>query len=54
MVNAATGDLKLTQKFLGHANVSTTADIYTNLSETMEREVATTLKKKIFGNLFPI
>jgi integrase len=54
MVNAETGNLKLTQKFLGHANVSTTADIYTHTSEAMEREAATALEKSIFGNLFSI
>jgi integrase len=54
MLNAQTGNLKLTQKFLGHSNVSTTADIYTHVSEGMEREAAIVLEKAIFGNLFPI
>ena len=54
MINAETGNLKLTQKFLGHSNVSTTADIYTHTSEPMEREAAAALEKAIFGNLFPI
>jgi len=52
IINAQTGNLKLTQKFLGHANVSTTADIYTHISEAMEREAAVTLEKTILGNLF--
>jgi integrase len=39
-INAGTGNLKITQKFLGHSNVSTTADIYTHISEAMEREAA--------------
>jgi len=43
MLNAQTGNLKLTQKFLGHSNVSTTADIYTHVSEGMEREAAIVL-----------
>jgi integrase len=54
MINAETGNLKLTQKFLGHSNVSTTADIYTHTSEKMERDAAVALEKAIFGNLFPI
>jgi integrase len=54
LINAETGNLKLTQKFLGHSNVSTTADIYTHTSEAMEREAALALERSIFGNLFPI
>jgi integrase len=54
LINAETGNLKLTQKFLGHSNISTTADIYTHISEAMGREAAVTLEKTIFGNLFPI
>ena len=54
LINAETGNLKLTQKFLGHANVSTTADIYTHISEAMEREAATALERSIFKNLFPV
>jgi integrase len=54
LINAETGNLKLTQRFLGHANVSTTADIYTHTSEAMEREAAVALERSIFGNLFPI
>jgi integrase len=54
LINAETGNLKLTQRFLGHSNVSTTADIYTHTSETMEREAAVALERSIFGNLFPV
>lgn len=54
LINAETGNLKITQKFLGHSNVSTTADIYTHTSEAMEREAAAALEKSIFGNLFPV
>ncbi|HTY61334.1 MAG TPA: site-specific integrase [Acidobacteriota bacterium] len=50
LINAETGNLKLTQKFLGHSNVSTTADIYTHVSETMEREAADVLERAIFGS----
>jgi integrase len=53
LINAATGNLKLTQKFLGHSNVATTADIYTHTSEAMEREATVALERSIFGNLFP-
>ena len=54
LINAETGNLKLTQKFLGHSNVSTTADIYTHTTEAMEREAAVALERAIFGNLFPV
>jgi site-specific recombinase XerC len=52
LINAKTGNLKLTQRFLGHANISTTADIYTHISEAMEREATVALEQSIFGNLF--
>ena len=54
LINAETGNLKLTQKFLGHSNVSTTADIYTHTTEAMEREAVVALERAIFGNLFPV
>lgn len=50
LINAETGNLKITQKFLGHSNVSTTADIYTHTSESMEREAAVALERSIFGS----
>lgn len=50
LINAETGNLKLTQKFLGHSNVSTTADIYTHISDSMEREAAVVLERSIFGS----
>jgi integrase len=53
LINAKTGNLKLIQKFLGHATLNTTADIYTHTSEAMEREAALALERSIFGNLFP-
>jgi integrase len=49
-INAETGNLKITQKFLGHSNVSTAADIYTHVSEAMEREAAVVLERSIFGS----
>jgi integrase len=54
LINAETGNLKLTQKFLGHSNVSTTLDIYTHTSESMERDAAIALEQSIFGDLFAI
>lgn len=49
-INAETGNLKIIQKFLGHSNVSTTADIYTHVSEAVEREAAVALERSIFGS----
>jgi integrase len=54
LINAETGNLKLTQKFPGHSTVSTTADIYTHTSVEMERDAAASPEKAIFGDLFPI
>lgn len=51
-VNAQTGNLKLAQRFLGHSNISTTADIYTHTSEETEREAAIAVERAIYGNLF--
>jgi len=53
-INAQTGNLKLAQRFLGHSQLSTTADIYTHTSEKAERETAVVLEKAIFGDLFPV
>jgi integrase len=53
-INAQTGNLKLAQRFLGHSQLSTTADIYTHTSEQAERETAVVLERAIFGDLFPI
>jgi integrase len=51
-VNAQTGNLKLAQKFLGHSNIGTTADIYTHMSEETEREAALAVERAIYGDLF--
>ena len=40
ILNQQTGNLKLTQKFLGHATIEMTADIYTHTSAEAEREAA--------------
>ena len=57
ILNERTGNLKLTQKLLGHSNISTTADGYTHISEETEREAALTVEEAICGgfvpNLFP-
>ena len=54
LINAETGNQKLTQRFLGHSDVNTTANIYTHTTEEMEREATIVLEKAIFGNLCPI
>jgi integrase len=57
ILNERTGNLKLTQKLLGHSNISTTKDVYTHISEETEREAALTVEEAICGgfvpNLFP-
>ncbi len=53
-INAQTGNLKLAQKFLGHADLSTTADIYTHTLEKSEQEAADAVERAIFGDLFPV
>jgi integrase len=53
-INAQTGNLKLAQRFLGHSQLSTTADIYTHTSEQAERESAVVLERAFFGDLFAI
>ena len=54
ILHARTGDLKLTQKALGHARVSTTSDIYVHLEEDALK-IATELPAgEILGNCDPI
>jgi integrase len=52
IVNQETGNLKLAQKFLGHSNLSTTADVYTHTSAEANRSAAHALEQAIYGNLF--
>jgi integrase len=54
LINNRTGNLKLAQNLLGHANLSTTADIYTHTSTEVQREASEILEQTVFGNLFPI
>lgn len=53
-INGETGNLKLAQNFLGHSNLSTTADIYIHKITEADREASKVLEKTIFGNLFPV
>jgi len=53
-LNQQTGNLKTAQKFLGHADITTTANICTHLSSESERGAAVAIEKAIFGDLFPI
>ena len=57
LVNAETGNLKLVQGLLRHAQLSTTADTYVHNLPESDREVARILESKIFrscSQLFPI
>ena len=51
-LNEQTGNLKLAQRFLGHADISTTANIYTHTSSESERGAAVAIERAIFGDLF--
>jgi hypothetical protein len=44
--------MKLAQKFLGHSNMSTTADVYVHAAKGAEQVAANVLEEAIFGNLF--
>ena len=53
IVNDKTGNLKLTQRFLGHADLSTTADRYTHVFDESRRAAAVALERAIFGESVP-
>ncbi len=50
LINEKTGNLKLAQKLLGHADISTTADTYTHTFSESERNASLALENAIFGN----
>jgi integrase len=52
-LNQQTGNLKLAQKFLGHADITTTANIYTHTSSESDRGASVAIERAIFGELFP-
>jgi integrase len=52
-LNEQTGNLKLAQRFLGHADISTTANIYTHTSSESERDAAMAIERAIFGESVP-
>jgi integrase len=50
LIHQETGSLKLAQKLLGHADVSTTAGTYTHTSAKSERSASAALENVIFGD----
>lgn len=50
IIHARTGDLKLTQKALGHAKVSTTSDIYVHLEEDALKVATELMAGEILAN----
>jgi integrase len=52
-LNEQTGNLKLAQRFLGHADISTTANVYTHTSIESERRAAVAIERAIFGESVP-
>ncbi len=50
-VNAQTGNLKLAQKLLGHASLNITADVYTHVSESGQKDAALAVEREVFGEL---
>jgi len=53
-LNQQTGNLKLAQKFLGHADISTAANIYTHTSSESDRGASVAIERAIFGDLFSV
>jgi integrase len=51
LINKETGNMKLSQAQLGHANVQITADVYTHVDETQRKKAAEALERGILGNL---
>jgi integrase len=46
-INRETGNLKLAQKLLGHANINITSDVYTHTSAKEDREAALAVERVI-------
>jgi integrase len=53
ILNEETGNLKLTQRFLGHADIRTTANVYTHTSNESERRAAEVIERAILGDSVP-
>lgn len=51
LINKETGNMKLSQAQLGHANVQITADVYTHVDETQRKKAAEALERGILGKL---
>ena len=51
LINKETGNMKLSQAQLGHANVQITADVYTHVDETQKKRAAEALERGVLGNL---
>jgi integrase len=51
LINKETGNMKLSQAQLGHANVQITADVYTHVDEGQKRKAAEALERGILGEL---
>jgi len=51
LINKETGNMKLSQAKLGHANVQITADVYTHVDEGQKRKAAEALERGILGKL---
>jgi integrase len=54
ILNKQTGNLKLIQNFLGRADISTAANIYTHPSDESDRGASVAIERAIFGDLFPV
>ena len=51
LINKETGNMKLSQAQLGHANVQITADVYTHVDEDQKRKAAEALERGVLGEL---
>jgi integrase len=50
-LNEQTGNLKLAQQFLGHADINRTANVYTHTSIESERRAAVVIERAIFWRI---